>query len=119
MQAFSEASLNLNITAMYTSQWTIVQVMANMFWNRWRNEYLQTLQLRKKWEGVTPNIKVDDIVLLKDNDVHRNQWPLGRISRVFLSKDDLVRKVEVRTVIDGTIRNYVRPITQVVVLLSV
>ena len=115
----TESPMNLNVRDLYTSQWKIVQLLAERFWTRWRQEYIQSLQLRRKWTKEEPNIQVGDIVLLKDGEQHRNYWPLGRVERVFPSKDGLVRKIELVVVLDGVKRTYVRPITQVVLLLSV
>ena len=39
----------LNTRDMYAKQWKHVQVLAELFWSRWRREYLQTLQPRRKW----------------------------------------------------------------------
>ncbi|XP_056016872.1 uncharacterized protein LOC130053556 [Ostrea edulis] len=113
----SDAPLNLNVRDLYTSQWKIVQVLADRFWERWRKQYLQSLQSRNKWKEVKPNIQVGDVVILKDNEQHRNLWPLSRVTRVFPSRDDLVRKVEVVTFADGIKHTYVRPITHVIPLL--
>jgi hypothetical protein len=34
---------------LYRNEWKRVQVLASMFWSRWRKEYLPQLQQRKKW----------------------------------------------------------------------
>ena len=44
----------------------------------------------------------------------RNRYPLGRVTNVFTSADNLVRTVEVKTQ-NGT---YVRPISKLVLLVS-
>ena len=72
-----------------------MQYLANQFWKRWRLEYLQTLQTRKKWLAPQRNICVGDVVLLKEENLVRNQWQLGRIQEVFSDSDGLVRKVKV------------------------
>ncbi|XP_062590301.1 uncharacterized protein LOC134251896 [Saccostrea cucullata] len=114
----SESHMNFDVRDMYTSQWKIVQILANRFWDRWRKEYLQSLQERRKWADTKPNVQEGDIVLMKDAEHHRNFWPLCRVTRVFPSEDHLVRKVELMTFKDGAKRTYVRPITQIVLLLS-
>lgn len=38
---------------------------------------------------------MDDIVVVKDDSLARNQWKLGRITECFPSDDGLVRKVKV------------------------
>ena len=115
----SESPLNLNLRDLYSSQWKVVQSLADGFWLRWRQEYLQSVQPRTKWMNEQRNLKVDDIVLLKDADQHRNFWPMGRITRVFPSEDNLVRKIELVAMIEGVKRTYVRPVTQIVPLLCV
>ncbi|KAL3983862.1 FRAS1-related extracelluar matrix protein 1/2 [Sarotherodon galilaeus] len=108
---FEEADL-------FREEWKQVQGLADMFWNRWRREYLKTLQLRHKWQGKQPSLQEGDIVLLKDNQAERNEWPMGIITKTFPGKDGLVRKVEVEVVKDGDRRGFSRPITEVVLLLS-
>jgi hypothetical protein len=69
---------------------------------------------RKKSRRLLHCIQEGDLVILKDGDQHRNIWPLGLIEHVFPSDDNLVRKLLLRTIIDGQPRVYVRPITQTV-----
>lgn len=95
---------------------TAVQSLAEKLWCRWKNEYLQSLQVRRKWKDTRDNIQVGDVVLLKDSDAHRNHWPTGVAERVFPSKDGLVRKLEVRVIKDGQSRIYVRPISEIIFL---
>ncbi|RXN29588.1 hypothetical protein ROHU_018318 [Labeo rohita] len=103
---------------MLQCQWKRVQALAETFWNRWRKEYLGTLQSPRKWFHKRPNIKEGDIVLLKDKQVKRSEWPMGIIVKAVPSTDGLVRKVEVKTVQHGTTKIYHRPISEVVYLLS-
>lgn len=85
-----ESHMNFDVRNMYTSQWKIVQILANRFWDCWRKEYLQSLQQRRKWTDTKPNVQEGDVVLMKDVEQHRNFWPLCRIKRVFSSEDNLV-----------------------------
>ena len=68
--------------------------MANVFWERWRKEFLQTLQLRKKWVKPQRNMLVGDIVVIKDENAPRNLWKLARVEDAFTSEDGFVRKVK-------------------------
>ena len=54
--------------------WRKAQYLADQFWVRWRKEYLQNLQNRPKWESRERNLSVGDVVLVKDEDAHRNDW---------------------------------------------
>ena len=77
-------------------RWKRVQYLANQFWQRWKMEYLCSLQQRQRWNKVHENLCINDIVLVKDESTPRGQWPLGRVIKVYESDDKLVRKVAVR-----------------------
>ena len=100
------------------TQWKQVQALADGFWKRWRVEYIQTLQSRRKWKCEQANLKVGDIVLMRDKEAHRNAWPMGMVVTVFPGEDDRVRKVEVKTTREGKTSTYIRPVTELVLLLS-
>ena len=40
----------------------------------WLNEYLPMLQPQQKWFGVSPNINVGDLILIKDDSVKREAF---------------------------------------------
>ena len=75
-------------------RWRRVQHLANAFWERWRKEFLQSLQVRQKWTKPQCNLLVGDIVMIKDENTPRNAWKLARVEEVFPSEDGLVRKVK-------------------------
>lgn len=100
------------------SQWKQTQVLAEEFWNRWRNEYLHRLQTRQKWTDSYTNIKEGDLVLLRERECPRNYWPMAIVERTFPSSDGKVRKVQVCIVRDGKRVKYVRPVTELIMLLE-
>lgn len=102
---------------LYKRQWKQVQSLASTFWDRWQKQYLSTLQPRRKWQADKQNIAVGTVVLLKDYQSKRNDWPLGRITNVFPSEDGRIRKVEIKIADKGETKFFLRPITQVVTLL--
>nr|XP_042906906.1 uncharacterized protein LOC107449093 [Parasteatoda tepidariorum] len=77
--------------------WKLVQNLRNKFWSRWSSEYLQHLQTRAKWKVQNPNLKVNQLVLLKDPNTKPMYWSLGRIVNVLPGKDGLVRVVDFKT----------------------
>ena len=97
-------------------RWRFVQYLANQFWYKWRKEYLSLLQERQKWKKERRNLNINDIVLVRDDDVPRAQWPLARIINVFPSEDGLVRSVELVTA--ATKNPIKRPVQKLVVLLE-
>ena len=79
------------------SSWRACQFQADEFWRRWRAEYLPLLQRRQKWLAPQRNFKVGDLVLLVEESPHRNLWPKGVVEEVLPDRDDIVRRVKVRT----------------------
>ncbi|UYV85001.1 hypothetical protein LAZ67_X004215 [Cordylochernes scorpioides] len=78
---FDDADLRLN------KRWRKAQRLADMFWMRWRKEYLPTLQRRTKWHGRVPDVQVGDMVLVLDESLKRGHWPLGIVEKVFPGSD--------------------------------
>lgn len=102
---------------LFKCQWRQVQVLANEFWVRWRKEYLHTLQPRRKWRTEVRDLQVGDVVLLKDGQSPRNEWPMGLVTATFPSSDGKVRKVEIKTASQDKTKTFSRPVTDVVLLL--
>ena len=98
-------------------RWRAVQYLANQFWNRWRKEFLVTLQQRNKWTSPKRNFQINDVVLIKEENSPRNQWPMGRVVNVIKSDhDDLVRTVDLYcSVSNSTLK---RPIHKLVLLVG-
>ena len=93
------------------SRWQLVQQLFQHFWKRWSAEYLSRLQCRPKWFSPQPNLKIGDLVLIRDEDPLFGplKWKLGRILNVFPGPDGLTRGCEVKTG-DGSV--YKRPIVK-------
>ena len=89
-------------------RWRLIQNLVRLFWKRWREEYLSTLNTRKKWREAKENLKVGDVVLVVDQNAPRGQWHLGRVEEMFPGQDGQVRVVQVST--RG--QKFIRPITR-------
>ncbi|VDI02048.1 Hypothetical predicted protein [Mytilus galloprovincialis] len=59
-------------------------------------KYLPLLQQRRKWTEDRRDLIEGDVILLKDKNICRTQWPVGIIVNSFKSSDEHVRKAEVR-----------------------
>lgn len=100
-------------------RWKRVQFLANLFWQRWRSECLQDLQLRHKWNAECKNVSVGDVVLMVDDSVNRSYWRLGRVTECLTSKDGLVRSVNVRAPTENKAPIILkRPINKIIVLIE-
>ena len=96
-------------------RWRTVQLLADRFWSRWKSEYVTSLQKRQRWLKRERNFVVGDVVLIK-TEMARNQWPIGRVTEAILSKDGLVRSVEVKSPFYKD--TVVRPVTKLVLLVE-
>ncbi|KAL6475780.1 hypothetical protein MHYP_G00168200 [Metynnis hypsauchen] len=79
-----------------TKRWRRVQYLIEQFWGRWKREYLLNISTRQKWHLPQRNLKVDDIVIIKDDNLPRNHWQLGRVVETVQESDGLVRRVKVQ-----------------------
>ncbi len=68
-------------------RWRRILHLANEFWSRWKQDFLQSLQARRKWTRPHRNVATGDVVLIQDVQLPRNQWVLGRVEEVFPSED--------------------------------
>ncbi|XP_055941843.1 uncharacterized protein LOC129971891 [Argiope bruennichi] len=69
--------------------WQRTSKMVQVIWKRWQNNYLSTLQQRHKWIIKNQNLKIGDMVLLKEENLPCFKWILGRIVNVFYGKDNV------------------------------
>ncbi|XP_062713779.1 uncharacterized protein LOC134290623 [Aedes albopictus] len=93
--------------------WQHSQVMANRYWKQWLRDYLPTITRRNKWFNNVKPIEVNDIVVIVDPQLPRNQWPRGRVIGVTTSADGQVRSATVQTSNGGI---YERPAVKLAVL---
>ena len=103
---------NVDLKDIYREHWKQMQILSDFFWKHWQNE------TRRKWPIEHSNVKPRDVVLLREKNVQRGQWPMGIIETVIHSDDGLVRTVEVRVVQDKKCVTYKRPISEIVLLLD-
>ncbi|GFT43684.1 integrase catalytic domain-containing protein [Trichonephila clavipes] len=90
--AIAEPSLtevNDNRLKVWQKQTKIVQ----QIFKRWSNNYLNTLQNRNKLYFEKNNVKIHDMVILKEDNLPVCNWPLGRNLEVYHGKDNKIRVV--------------------------
>ena len=96
-------------------RWRRVKHAANIFWTRWRREYLLTLQARQKWNQPHRSMVQGDIVIIKDDSLPRNHWPMGRVIETEPDRKGIVRSVRVKT----STTQLRRPVDRLVLLVPV
>ncbi|CAI5660438.1 unnamed protein product [Oreochromis niloticus] len=77
-------------------RWRRVQYLTELFWSRWRKEYLTSISLRQRWHSPKQNVQVGDVVILKEDNIPRNEWKLARVVEANEDDDGLVRKVKIQ-----------------------
>lgn len=60
-----------------------IQQLYQSFWEQWSNEYLTRLQIRPEWKQQHENLKVGQIVVIKEDNTPPIKWILGRIIETF------------------------------------
>ena len=80
------------------------------------------MQERQKWEGKRRNFKIGDIVVVYQNNVSRNHWPMARIIDLNSDKKRLVRsallRMEERSGNENSKRELERPIDKIVLIMG-
>ncbi len=108
---------------LHSRQWCRVQHLAQTFWDKWKKQYLTLLQPKRKGPSSKPNLEPGSIVLLKDEQqknewMAMNEWPMRRVTQVFPSKDNKVRKVEVKVFKKEGPKVFIQLITKTIFLLT-
>lgn len=78
------------------SKWRHLQLLHQQFWKRWQADYINGLQKRNKWHQPKENLKVGDVVIMRDDNCPPTLWRLAQIHELHPGKDGLVRNVTVR-----------------------
>lgn len=73
-----------------------MQYLSEQFWSRWRKEYLASINLRQQWHVPRRNVQVGDVVIVKDDNIPRNEWKLARVVETRADGDGFVRKVKIQ-----------------------
>ena len=74
------------------------QAYAYLIWDRFRKEYLPTLDNRQKWRSTTnENLKEGDLVWLIEDSDKQGYYKLGRVVETMEGSDGVIRSTKVRT----------------------
>lgn len=74
-----------------------LQQLQQHFWSRWTKEYLSELQQKQKWKTNQSSLKINDLVLIKEDNSPPLAWKLGRILELFPGPDGISRVASIRT----------------------
>ncbi|XP_054745753.1 uncharacterized protein LOC129250135 [Anastrepha obliqua] len=86
--AIRELTDNTNSGSALRQNFKISSQLADQFWRRWVKEYLPCLTRRAKWYQPPANpIKLNDVVVIVDENSKRNSWPKGVVIDMNFGKD--------------------------------
>ncbi|GFX04812.1 integrase catalytic domain-containing protein [Trichonephila clavipes] len=80
----------LDISDNRLSRWQYTTKCVQTLWKRWKNDYLNHLQQRNKWQFEKNNVAVGCLVLLKENDLPTCKWTMARILEVIFGTDGII-----------------------------
>jgi Family of unknown function (DUF5641) len=59
-------------------RWDLLKDMSNKIWNRCQTDYLGNLVIRGKWNVQKSNLKVGELIMVRDKTLSPLIWPLGQ-----------------------------------------
>ncbi|XP_050344657.1 uncharacterized protein LOC126769788 [Nymphalis io] len=74
-----------------------IEQLRQHFWTRWSKEYISELQIRIKWRSCKGSLKLNSLVLLKEDNLPPLKWRMGRIVAVHPGPDGIIRVADVKT----------------------
>lgn len=77
--------------------WGQRQKLQQQIWRRWHDEYLCDKQVRTKWYNIEKNLKIGDMVVVRNENAPPAMWIIGRIIKTFAGRDGMVRSAIVKT----------------------
>ena len=82
----------------WTKRQRYVQRCKENAWKRWKHEYLVILRERHNLshKDRTRNVKIGDIIIIKDESKNRSHWKIGKVSQLYTGKDEVMRAVQMQ-----------------------
>ena len=85
---------NLDHNPKLTKRLKFIEEMTDEFWRKWFVQVFHNLVPSYKWRRAARDVKVGDIVLVKDSNLMRGDYRRARVKEVFQGPDGKVRRVK-------------------------
>jgi hypothetical protein len=92
--------------------WSAAQALADAFWKRFVAEYIPTIAKRSKWFDEEKPLKINQLVLIVDENLKRGEWKRGIVTEVHPGRDGRIRSATVKTAKSS----YLRPVAKLAVI---
>ncbi|GFU16156.1 uncharacterized protein NPIL_216621, partial [Nephila pilipes] len=79
-------------------RWKLVAQISQSFWKSWSKDYLTQLRVSNKWKIPSAELSVNDLVLIKDDNLSPLKWKMARVVHTYKGTDDKIRAVNLKTV---------------------
>ena len=79
-----------------TKRWKVINQIQNEFWDLFQKNYIHELKRLRKWKIISPEVRLDQIVLETTSNLGTGCWRLAKVIELIPSSDGIVRKVRVR-----------------------
>lgn len=80
----------------FDERWEQLKQLNQVFWKRWVSEYPHHLKRLDKWTGESPNLRRDQMVLIRERETPPTKWHLSQIIETHPGLDGKVRVATVR-----------------------
>lgn len=103
------SKLEQDVTSIKTNRlnrWQLIQQAQQLFWKQWYDDIINN-QIRPKGFQFEVNYQLNDLVLIKEANIPTMKWKLGRIIKLIIGKDGIVRNVRIKTS-TGELERHVR-----------
>ena len=77
-------------------RWIRLNKALDTWWKMFHKNHLSELHKRNKWTRNSRQLKIGDIVLLRESGSARGDWPMGIVTKVDPGQDGIVRLVHIR-----------------------
>lgn len=87
------------------SPWQHLQKAKQHFWERWRKEYLNELNIRHRWAEGAHTIEKGSVVVVENDNLPPLRWILGRVIETYPGSDEIIRNVKIKTANSAFVRS--------------
>jgi hypothetical protein len=102
----------------YTKLIAMNKAFIDQWYTVWYKQVFPTLIPRSKWTESTRGVQINDIVLIRDTNLIRNQWRWGEVASESRSLDGITRTVSIRYKVENKTKIATKSTRDLVVILQ-